>query len=799
MNLPAANSGTPRGSPLPPPDQMFFIVLPDGSCTPATRQAMKIIMKQARSEATKAARIKRQEKAAQLQESIEDRAAARRYLKEMAEIDRAIAKWNSFKARKIPDKPASGGSPVIKRKAPSALSASRLRSADRQPLASSWAIDAAGFRGVMWQQAYVGRNSPLFYRGIAQSNWEYDVRDEAVLLDDEGLPITFSNMGEDWIEVGIAWQCIEDASVRKNAKIQLRIIVPFDADMSVQEMAEALNHFCTTVLEPLGLPYSAVIHKPPADGDARNYHAHLSFSLRPTRRTGPYAWDIADQVRGELDGRDGVQMLRHLWAHSMTEAAISAGRDMQYTGLGYGARGLAFEAGEHLGEAKTAMVRRGQYVAAHERNRIKAERNKLRSRIRDIDKKIGAITAIRDTLLKDAERDPDLTKWRTLVSADTGNQRPKNLCQALPAAIGPRLVASRVLPESSRTTGATILHSGSPPADETGRKAVILRESRTVLSAGRNFARLVSAPPRGSADNVALSRATVSSVRGPLTFVSSPPPSHRPLIAANAPKAPDPITTTGGQVLLELQRFRAQRGDAMALDRDRVNMREIASAPPKTAKPVVKTPQAVSMPTTMPSSTVPPEEPFRSLQQQRSQRRKATRMRLRPDAELPLPSREWYEANHQKSFDPEAEQQRLQDLQTTGCISDRGVYVVRKNGGYSLEKDGMDLMKVNASWLARPHVQHELAKIRSEQQQTLVRALTKYDLGKRPGVSFPDVMPASHRRMLERWSRADSFLLDLNKLRQSGHQHHAEPIIEPVTHEPSHAALTAPSGERGHP
>ncbi|MFX7922598.1 hypothetical protein ABTK16_19830, partial [Acinetobacter baumannii] len=79
------------------------------------------------------------------------------------------------------------------------------------------------------------------------------------------------------------------------------------------------------------MPYSAVIHRPSADGDQRNFHPQLSFSLRPMRRVAPYTYESADEVRGELDGKDGVQMLRHLWAHSMTAAAERAGSNRAYT------------------------------------------------------------------------------------------------------------------------------------------------------------------------------------------------------------------------------------------------------------------------------------------------------------------------------------------------------------------------------------------------------------------------------------------------------------------------------------
>lgn len=416
MNLPAANSGGSASPIRSPPVHEFFLVLPDGSCIPATAKSRKIVMTQARSEARKQAKAKRMAKVAEIQMAIEDRAAARRLLRELAELERGSLRWAArFKVRVKPDKPESRTSPVEKRLTLTPMKLPK-RGADAARPTSSWVVDDLGMRGIIWQQSYLGRKSPKFYRGAARANWEYDVRDEAVLIDAAGEPVIISNMGEDWVEIGAAWQAMEDASTRVNAKIQIRAIAPFDSDMSEAEMVAALTHFCETVLAPLGLPYSAVIHAPPEAGDARNFHPHIAFSLRPMRRIEAYCWDIADEVCGELDGRDGVQMLRHLWAHSMSEAAEQAQRNMRYTGFGYGARGLDLEAGEHLGDARSAMVARGDRVWAHERNLIRNARNAARRRLRDADRKVAALMKLREAAVAQMEAERQPARARTLVA-----------------------------------------------------------------------------------------------------------------------------------------------------------------------------------------------------------------------------------------------------------------------------------------------------------------------------------------------------------------------------------------------
>ncbi|WP_157085210.1 hypothetical protein, partial [Sphingomonas adhaesiva] len=72
MKSPVAISGGSADRTPPPPPVEFFVVLPDGSCIPSTPDACRIVMKQARSETRKQARLKRLEKAAELQCAMED-------------------------------------------------------------------------------------------------------------------------------------------------------------------------------------------------------------------------------------------------------------------------------------------------------------------------------------------------------------------------------------------------------------------------------------------------------------------------------------------------------------------------------------------------------------------------------------------------------------------------------------------------------------------------------------------------------------------------------------------------------
>ncbi len=791
---------------------------------------MAVVLRQARSEARKAVRIQRQEQAARLHRNLQDKAAARGILREMAETDRGIAKWHRLKGRIIPDKPTSGTSPVTKRTSRPASLAPLKVSAAMPLTASSWAIDAAGFRGVTWQQTYLGRNSPKFRRGAARENWEYECRDEAVLRDAAGEPVIVSNMGEDWLEIGTAWQCLEDASVRKNAKIQLRVIAPFDADASHDERVAAIQHFATTVLEPLNLPYSACIHEPSEEGDQRNYHAHISFSLRPMRRIEPYIWEVADEVRGELDGKAGVQILRHLWAHSMTEAATKFGREMQYTGLGFGARGLDQESGEHLGDALTAMARRGQYVPAHERNRIKAERNRFRTRMRDLDKKIEALSAVRDAVLKDMEHSETHQAVKRIVSADAADRaRPRLVAvPTVNASLG--LIASEPTRASSppsiarltTVSPASLRHILAPaisevPAMRTSslQPSVVIERPRTLLlpttplrsapgdrliTADRPIAkpllaaaasqttprcRATSSPSRidaptilkpapGIPSNAAILLSPAEySKRSNRQYLTLPiPPNSSLLTAATTEPAIDPVIAIGRSLLAELKQWRAEH-DAAASSELRIG----APAPVKADLPQPPLPPAI----TASSHGARTYTPLFAIPARRKLKRKPKRPMTGTGEAMPLATREWHEAHPQQALDSRHAELNPDDQAIMERIVAEDHYVVANGPRLTLDKWAVAALEPREGWMDQPEIQRRLAGIRSGQQRIMANAYATNGVGSDGNSTLPDGMSGELRKRLEHWSDIDGFADDLRTVQQRDRQPIALKTVEAKT------------------
>ncbi|MBN2971027.1 MobA/MobL family protein [Roseomonas aeriglobus] len=811
MNSPSSNSGGSAGPVLPPPPHEFFVVRPDGSCTPATAKTLGEVLKQHRTEARKQARIKRHEKAVEIQMANEDRAAARRLLQELAETERDAIRWAArLRVRVKPEPPKSRTSSVLKRVT---ITPTRIKGPSSLRAASSWVTDDYGRRGVIWQQSYLGRKSPNFYRGAARDNWEYEVRDEAVLLDAAGEPVIISNMGEDWVEIGAAWQALEDASTRKNAKIQIRAIAPFDADASEEETIAALRHFSKTVLEPLNLPYSAVIHRAPDGGDERNRHPHISFSLRPMRRVEAYCWEVADEVRGELDGRDGVQMLRHLWAHAMSEAAEQARSNRRYTGLGYGARGLPFEAGEHLGEARSAMARRGELVWAHERNRIKSARNAARRAIRDADRKIAALTKVRDAAVASmSARSEGSMRTRIVSSAQPhiSSARLKNssrrqanvemLTVSSVSAKTPPLVASTVGSEREPDRRVPLVASQKPRVGPMPMKLAadverFQRMPRRSICSLQNEAvqplvtsrqpeppaRLIQSKPAAAPAELKVARAIGE--RSPPLLASRVDAGLVPTLSVRAKvagKLKPPLVPSSralhtdlniaakiDELLHALSAARVERDNMRVMVQDRAIAADRSIAQQSENSPSASMERA-PVPPARPRSSPPVGAVSIGSQRRRFSRSWASDDRHIIPTRAELETRYWLEAhprmpskaNGTRPLDA-ADRLQLDRIHT------RDVYVADYGGEAALTIDGAKAhaMGISDEWLARPEIQQSLGDIRAEQQKVVTALLSEVDLRPldfaRHGIrAWPRDLDPDQLKRLDRWAADDGFQRD---------------------------------------
>jgi hypothetical protein len=134
-------------------------------------------------------------------------------------------------------------------------------------------------------------------------------------------------------------------------------------DLTPEQQFEMAKRYCEYAFGSQNLPHSLALHPPSSEGDQRNWHVHVVFSMRPMVRTGEGEWQIGRFLRTDLDCPEQFARLRSLWAEELNHACSEAGVAKRYTHLSYQAAGVDFIPQRHLGPGLTAKVRRGEVGA----------------------------------------------------------------------------------------------------------------------------------------------------------------------------------------------------------------------------------------------------------------------------------------------------------------------------------------------------------------------------------------------------------------------------------------------------
>ena len=240
-------------------------------------------------------------------------------------------------------------------------------------------LDRMGRQGVYMSVEYMGaRRSRV---GVARRLVIYVTRDGAVERDSSGEPIILSNVGADPDEQAMAFDLVEmlNRAAQSDAKVVFSMIVNLPHDISPEARREILDRFCHDAFELHDLPFVAAIHEPSAEGDQRNKHAHIVFSLRPMQHVGDHEWEVGRELLAEFDCPERFAYLRKHFAEVMTAVVIKEGKTRTYTHLSNAERGLKNKPLRHLGPAKTASLRRGEVVADNEYNRAEIALNEVLS------------------------------------------------------------------------------------------------------------------------------------------------------------------------------------------------------------------------------------------------------------------------------------------------------------------------------------------------------------------------------------------------------------------------------------
>lgn len=224
-------------------------------------------------------------------------------------------------------------------------------------------IDSKGRQSIVMTVDYDGSKRHAF--GIIGRRIVYISDPEHCELDGSGQAIIFSNMGSDLAEILHAAEVHElgQRTSRADAKLGLNIVIQMPHDVPTKVREKILRAVSHELFGRHGLPYAASLHRPDPDGDPRNYHGHIWGSWRPMTRTAPYCWDIAQDFRADLDGRDYWRHARRRVAEIMTSVLHREGTDRHYTHLSNAERGLPHKPQKNLDKRKTRSARAGEFVA----------------------------------------------------------------------------------------------------------------------------------------------------------------------------------------------------------------------------------------------------------------------------------------------------------------------------------------------------------------------------------------------------------------------------------------------------
>lgn len=234
-------------------------------------------------------------------------------------------------------------------------------------------IDSKGRRGIFLSIQYDGAKSTG--RGVFRRRIEYGLNSRDVVLTPDSRAMLISNVAKDPDEAVALADEIEAfaRAERLNAKVCLNLVIGYPRAAGARERELILRRFCQRSFADEGLPFMAVNHEPKRASKVHNPHGHVTASLRPVHREGPYRYLISKNLRVDLDGEEGMARLRRILAEVTTQVMHEAGFDHEYTHLSNAARGIAVIPQEGLSKEQSEAAQRGEIVAANERNRALAQ------------------------------------------------------------------------------------------------------------------------------------------------------------------------------------------------------------------------------------------------------------------------------------------------------------------------------------------------------------------------------------------------------------------------------------------
>lgn len=165
------------------------------------------------------------------------------------------------------------------------------------------------------------------------------------------------------------WNAVESRETRKDAQLARAFLVALPHELPILAWRQLLREWIASQLVSLRMVADWVIRAPVAEGDSRNYHAHIMATTRPVDANG----FTAMKDRG-WNKRQRVLEWRTTWADRCNRALELAGRPERVdhrsladqleealkNGDVLGATSLRRSPQRHLGKARVALLRKGR-------------------------------------------------------------------------------------------------------------------------------------------------------------------------------------------------------------------------------------------------------------------------------------------------------------------------------------------------------------------------------------------------------------------------------------------------------
>lgn len=181
------------------------------------------------------------------------------------------------------------------------------------------------------------------------------------------------------------WNAAEKAEKRKDAQLARRVILALPHELTPEQQQHLLKDFIRENFVRKGLAVDASIHKPDAEGDERNDHAHLLVTTRVVGVDG-----FATKKDRESNGKKALRAWRKDWEKKVNRQLERYGHTARISMDTLEAQGIEREPQIHKGQGATALERKGMQTERGDQLReIANDNDRRRAVANDLGRAIG--------------------------------------------------------------------------------------------------------------------------------------------------------------------------------------------------------------------------------------------------------------------------------------------------------------------------------------------------------------------------------------------------------------------------